>query len=32
MDIEDHKPLYKFLAEDWARVLLVGKGKENDEK
>jgi len=32
MDMEDNKILYKFLADDWAQVLLVGKGKDKDEK
>ena len=32
LDMEDTKFLYKFLVEDWARVLLAGKGKEKEEK
>ena len=34
LDMEDTRFLYKFLAEDWARVLLAGKGKgkEKEEK
>ena len=32
LDKEDTKFLCKFIAEDWARVLLVGKGKEKEEK
>ena len=32
LDMEDTRFLYKFLAEDQARVLLVGKGKEKEEK
>lgn len=31
LDMEDTKILYKFLADDWARVLLARKGKNKDE-
>ena len=27
MDMEDHKLLFKFLADDWSRILLVAKGR-----
>jgi cell division protein ZapA (FtsZ GTPase activity inhibitor) len=31
MDMEDHKFLFKFLADDWALVMLAAKGKERTE-
>ena len=31
MDMEDHKLLFKFLADDWAWILLDAKGKEKKE-
>ncbi len=31
MDMEDHKLLFKFLIDDWSRILLTAKGKEKKE-
>ena len=31
MDMEDHKLCIKFLADDWAQILLATKGKEKKE-
>ena len=31
MDMEDHKFLFRFVANDWARILLDVKGKGNKE-
>ena len=30
MNMEENKLLYKFLVEDWAHVLIAGKGKEKE--
>ena len=32
MDMEDHKLLFMFLANDWDRILLDAKGKGKKEK
>ena len=31
LDMEDHKLLFKFLADDWAQILLHAKGKRKKE-
>ena len=31
LDMEDHKLLFKFLADDWAQILLNAKGKGKKE-
>ena len=31
LDMEDHKLLFKFLADDWAQILLNARGKGKRE-
>ena len=31
LDMEDHKLLFKFLADDWAQILLHARGKGKKE-